>query len=422
MSNLNKRFSILFYLKKIDDSVNGAKQIYLRITIDGKRTEVSTRRSIDPGKWNSSAGRGKGTKEEIKSLNSFLDLLLSKVYDAQYELIRENTAVTGEAIKNKLVGIEEESHTLVSVIKEHNKRIEKLIGNGYAKGTWTKYETTLKHIEAFLKKKYHVKDIRITQLKYSFITDFEFYLRSEKNIDTNTNGKYIKNLKKILNECVAKEWLDKNPFASFKVKHVDPEVPHLSQHELEVIEAKEFKNERLSLVKDLFIFSCYTGFAYIDASKLTNENIHIGIDGKKWLIKNRQKTDIASRVPLLAQALNIIEKYKDHPKARNKGLLLPMLSNQKVNSYLKEISDQCGINKEITFHVARHTFATTLTLSNGVPIETVSKMLGHKKLQTTQIYARVLDTKVSLDMKTLEKKLQMANIEKENDMEVRNKE
>jgi site-specific recombinase XerD len=414
MSTLSNRFSLFFYLKKQNNS-KGNHTVYMRLSINGKRTEICTKREWDQDRWNNSAGRAKGFKEDVKILNNFLDLLRSKVYEAQHELIRDGVAVTGEAIKNKLISIEEESHTLVSVVKEHNKAIEKLIGKGYAKGTWTKYETTLKHVEAFLKKKYHVKDIDISQLKYSFITDFEFYLRTEKDIDTNTNGKYIKNLKKILNECVAKEWLDKNPFANFKVKHVDPEVPHLSKHELELIEAKEFKNERLSMVKDLFIFSCYTGFAYIDASKLTPENIHIGIDGGRWLMKNRQKTDIAAHVPILPKALAIIEKYKDHPKACSKGLLLPMLSNQKVNSYLKEISDQCGIDKEITFHVARHTFATTVTLSNGVPIETVSKMLGHKKIQTTQIYAKVLDSKVSLDMKILERKFQSVTVDKSND-------
>jgi Phage integrase SAM-like domain/Arm DNA-binding domain len=302
MSMLSKRFSLLFYLKKQKEYLKGDQPIYLHITINCNRTEISTKRFADPDKWNPSAGRARGTKEEIRALNAYLDLLQSKVYEAQHELIKEGFDVTGELIKNKLVGIDEEQRMLIQVIREHNKTVEKLIGKGYAKATWTKYETTLKHVEAFLKKKYHVKDMNIRQLKYSFITDFEFFLRTEKNTDTTTNGKYIKNLKKILNECVAKEWLDKNPFVNFKVKHVDAAVPHLSEHELSLLEAKVFNNERLLLVKDLFIFSCYTGFAYIDALKLTPENIHIGIYGEKWLIKNRQKTDISSRVPLLPQA------------------------------------------------------------------------------------------------------------------------
>ena len=193
----------------------------------------------------------------------------------------------------------------------------------------------------------------------------------------------------------------------YKVKHKDVEIPHLSPSELKVLENKTFAIDRLSIVKDIFIFSCYTGMAYVDSSMLTPDNIIVGIDGKKWLAKNRQKTDIASRIPLLPSALALIEKYRDHPKVCNSGKLLPMLSNQKVNAYLKEIADVCGIKKEITFHVARHTFAITVTLSNGVPIESVSKMLGHKKLQTTKLYAKVLDGKVSEDMRAVDRKLKV---------------
>ena len=403
MREVRTRFSLLFFLKK-QKNLKGSQLIYLRITVNGQRVEWSTKRECAPSKWNAAAGRAKGTKEDARSLNAYLDLLQSKVYDAQYDLCREGLAVSAELIKNKLIGKVEKSQTLISVFEGHNKTIELLIGKSYAKGTWTKYETTLMHVRDFLKWKYGVSDMNIRQIDYSFITDFEFFLKS-KNISTNTNGKYIKNLKKIIGECVIKGWLDKNPFVGFKVKHIDPKIPHLTIHELSLLAAKEFTNERLSLVKDLFLFSCYTGFAYADATKLNIENIHIGIDNNKWIVKNREKTDFPSRVPLLPTALGILEKYKDHPAVCNSGKLLPTLSNQKVNAYLKEIADLCGINKEITFHVARHTFATTITLSNGVPIETVSKMLGHKKLQTTQIYAKVLDIKISSDMQALKQKL-----------------
>lgn len=404
MREVGTRFSLLFFLKK-QKNLRGNQLIYLRITVNGQRIEWSTKRECAPAKWNSAAGRAKGTKEDTRSLNTYLDLLQSKVYDAQYDLCREGQPVSAELIKSRLTGTEEKPYTLIAVFEQHNKTIEHLIGKTYAKGTWTKYETTLAHIRDFLKWKYRVHDMNIRQINYSFITDFEFYLQSQKNISTNTNGKYIKNLKKIIGECVIKGWLDKNPFQGFKIKHVDPEIPHLTLHELSLFESKKFTNERLSLVKDLFLFSCYTGLAYVDTSKLTIENIHIGIDKSKWIIKTREKTNILSRIPLLPIALEILDKYKNHPAVCNSGKLLPTLSNQKVNAYLKEIADLCGINKEITFHVARHTFATTVTLSNGVPIETVSKMLGHKKLQTTQIYAKVLDIKISNDMQALKDKL-----------------
>lgn len=322
------------------------------------------------------------------------------------QLMTEGKTLSSEIIKTRIFGTEEKSLTLLTIIDQHNKCIEQLIGKGLTKSTWTKYNTTKKHIIDFMQWKYQMGDFALKDLKYEFINDFEFYLKSVKNIDINTNGKYIKNVKKIIKECVVKGWLDKDPFLGYKVKHQEVNKPPLSAFELKLVEKKVLSIERLSIVKDLFIFSCYTGLAYIDSFTLTPDHIQIGIDGKKWLMKDRQKSDIPSRIPLLPPAIAIIKKYENHPKVCNSGKLLPELSNQKVNAYLKEIADLCGIKKEITFHVARHTFATTVTLSNGVPIESVSKMLGHKKLQTTQLYAKVLDCKVSEDMKALNKRLQ----------------
>jgi site-specific recombinase XerD len=417
MSTLNKRFSLFFYLKK-QKNKKGNYMVYLRLIIDNKRTEICTKRIWETSRWDSSGGRAKGTKEDARILNAFLDLLQSKVYEVHHELIASNKEVSAELIKNKIAGIGENQYTLLCVVKQHNDEILKLIGKGYCKGTWTKYNTTLTHLRNFLFWKYNLSDINIRDIKYSFVTDFEFYLKAEKNIDTNTNGKYIKNLKKIIHECQAKGWLERDPFFGFKVKHKDAEIPHLSSAELKILEGKQFMIERLAQVKDIFLFSCYTGMAYADASKLTSANIEIGIDGKRWLSKNRQKTNVSSRVPLLTQALAIIEKYKDHPKVCNSGKLLPVLSNQKVNSYLKEIADACGFQKNITFHVARHTFATTITMGNGVPIESVSKMLGHRKISTTQIYAKILDNKVSADMAALQSKL-IAIKTKENEKPVK---
>jgi site-specific recombinase XerD len=404
MSTLNKRFSLFFYLKK-QNNVKRDYAVYLRLIIDTKRTEICTKRKWEFSRWDNAAGRSKGTKEDARILNAFLDLLQAKVYEAHHELISSGKAVSAELIKNKVAGIGDYQYTLLEVVEQHNKAVFQLIGKGYCKGTWTKYNTTLMHLRNFLQWKYKISDINLKDIKYSFVTDFEFYLKAEKNIDTNTNGKYIKNLKKIIHECQAKGWLERDPFFGFKVKHKDAEIPHLSSAELKILEEKTFSIDRLTHVKDIFLFSCYTGLAYADSAKLTPTNIEIGIDGKRWLSKNRQKTNVLSRIPLLPQALDIIEKYKDHPKVCNSGKLLPVLSNQKVNSYLKEIADSCGFQKNITFHVARHTFATTITMSNGVPIESVSKMLGHRKISTTQIYAKILDNKVSADMTALQSKL-----------------
>jgi site-specific recombinase XerD len=208
------------------------------------------------------------------------------------------------------------------------------------------------------------------------------------------------------------EWVNKDPFAKYKQKFDKVNREFLSKEELAKIENRELSVVRLQWVRDLFVFSCYTGLAYIDTMRLSPANITIGIDSEYWLITKRQKTSNPVRVPLLPKALQIIDKYKGHPRALTEGTLFPVISNQKLNSYLKEIADLCGIHKNLTFHLARHTFATTIMLTNGVPIESVSKMLGHSKITTTQVYAKVIEQKLSVDMKTLKEKLASDNIDK----------
>ena len=234
--------------------------------------------------------------------------------------------------------------------------------------------------------------------------EYEFYLRSVRKCANNTAVKYIKNFHKIINICLANGWLTKDPFANYKSKVKEVIREYLTEREIQDLMEKELVSDRLELVRDIFIFSCFTGLAYIDVKQLSKDNIVLGIDGDKWINKNRQKTDTSSRIPILPTAQFIIDKYANHPVCVNEDKLLPIFSNQKMNAYLKEIATVCGINKELTFHIARHTFATTVTLSSGVPIETVSKMLGHTNLKTTQHYAKILDKKISEDMKILKDK------------------
>jgi site-specific recombinase XerD len=261
--------------------------------------------------------------------------------------------------------------------------------------------------------KYNISDIEITKIDHAFITEYEFYLRSVRNCANNTAVKYIKNFNKIIKLCLANHWIDRNPFANYKSKVKEVERVYLSEEEIQSITNKDFKNERLSLVRDIFLFSCFTGLAYIDVKNLTKSHISIGIDGDKWIFTHRQKTETASKIPILPVTQMIIDKYENHPQSKNQEKLLPILSNQKMNAYLKEIAGVCKIDKELTFHIARHTFATTVTLTNGVPIESVSKMLGHKNLRTTQHYAKVLDKKVSEDMKILRDKFALKAIDEE---------
>jgi site-specific recombinase XerD len=394
-------FSLLFYLKRPKNYQNGPMPIYLRITINGKRAETTSGRECPPDNWNSAAGRFKGTKEEIKSFNAYLDNLQAQVYEAHKALTESGGLITAETLKNKLLGKSEKSRMLISIFKDHNKKVAALVGNEYAKGTLTRYETSLKHTKSFIEWKYQVSDMDIKKVDHEFITNYEFYLRSEKKCANNSAVKYIKNFKKIIRICLASGWLTQDPFVNYKAKVKQVDRIFLNADEIKNIMDKVFDTDRLNQVRDIFLFSCFTGLAYADVQKLKSTEIVKGHDGEMWIVTKRLKTDTPTRVPLLPSALALLNKYADHPVCSNKGKALPVSTNQKMNAYLKEIAGVCSINKELTYHTARHTFATTVTLSNGVPIETVSKMLGHTNIKTTQHYAKILDMKVSQDMALL---------------------
>lgn len=403
---MNKTFNLLFFVKKSKIKANGTAPIYLRITIDGVAKEISAKRSIFPKDWDSKLQKVRGNTADVKTLNAYLKTLEQEVYNAHYHLLKDNSSVTSLSIKSKILRTEEKGRMLIPIFKDHNVKFAELVKIGdYSPGTLERYETSLKHTLDFIIWKFNSKDIDIKLIDHEFITDYEFYLRTQRNCANNTAIKYIKNFKKIIRLCIANGWIDKDPFINYKAKLIEVERDYLLQEELDTIYYKDFQVARLNLVKDIYIFSCFTGLAYIDVKQLKKENLTIGIDGNKWIFTHRQKTDTASKIPLLPVAEEIIEKYANHPQCLNEDKLLPILSNQRMNSYLKEIADVCKINKELTFHTARHTFATTVTLSNGVPIESVSKMLGHTNIKTTQHYAKVLDKKVSQDMLALKNNL-----------------
>lgn len=396
--------SVLFYGKKAKATTAGLIPIYLRITIRGERFEISTKRYLDPSKWSVEAQKAKGNIEETRSLNSYLDTLKAKVYANQREMIQDNIELTAENFKNKWLGISDRKHLLFEVFEHHNIQLEELIGSDFSAGTLTLYKTTLLHVRNFVKWKFNVSDIHVNNLNFEFITELEFWLKSVKKIGHNTTLKYISNLKKIINICRKNGWIQRDPFIGYKMTKREVVREHLTEDEIQIIANKHFFNDRLNQVRDIFLFSCFTGLAYADVKKLKRSEICVGIDGENWIFTQRKKTETPSRIPLLPFAQNIVEKYKDHPKCLHADLVLPVHSNQKMNAYLKEIADLSGINKNLTFHIARHTFATTVTLSNGVPIESVSKMLGHKSLKSTQHYAKILDIKVSHDMQILKNK------------------
>lgn len=416
---MKSNYKMIFYLRKTKSNSSGRFPIFQRITIDGKRIDISTSKYVEESKWLTNSHRVKGSNEEARSINVHLDKLSLKIEEIEKKLHLNNLEFNFENFKNEFQGKSIKKRNLVPIFLDHNEKIEELVGIEYAPGTLERYETSLKHTMDFLVWKFNIADIEISNIDHAFITDYEFYLRSVRKCANNSAVKYIKNFKKIIKICIANGWLEKDPFINYKAKVKEVIREYLTEIEIEIIVNKSFVSERLTLVRDIFIFSCFTGLAYIDVKQLTKEHIALGIDGNKWIYKNRQKTDTSSRIPLLPVSEMMINKYANHPVCLNGNVIFPILSNQKMNAYLKEIADVCGIQKELTFHIARHTFATTVTLSNGVPIETVSKMLGHTNIKTTQHYAKILDSKISNDMEILKGKLSNFNSNSENPREIK---
>ncbi len=398
---LSRNLTTLFYLKKRSGYVKGPLPIYLRITTNGERFEISTKRECEPEKWNSVTGRKNGTREDARVLNSYLDAMQLKVYDIQKQMLEANIDLSAEKLRNRINGVSDKSKDILEIFRDHNEKLARMVGTDYALGTLGRYKTSFDHTKAFIEWKYKATEFNITKLDYDFISEYAFWLKTEKQLGHNTAMKYLTNFKKIVIICVKKGWLARDPFSNFQISLREVNREALTPVELQNISNKDLGNPRLEHVRDIFIFCCFTGLAYADAYKLKRSEIIDGVDGEKWLSIKRQKTDTPSRIPILPMAQIILDKYACHPECIAKGKVLPVLSNQKMNSYLKEIGDVCRVNKPITFHLARHTFATTVTLTNGVPIESVSKMLGHRNIKTTQHYAKIVDKKISDDMTRL---------------------
>lgn len=394
-------FSLLFYIKRSKADKNNKANIYLRITVNGKRSELSIKRKVDVERWNSDAGKAAGTIQEVRDLNHYMDNLKYKIYKIYERLQQDENIVSALIIKNIYLGKDQEYIMILKIFQDHNDQVEQLVGKDFAAGTAERYRTAKKHLEAYIKLVYKREDLPVKVIDHKFITGFEYYLKTERNCAHNSAIKYIRNFKKIVRIAFANDWINKDPFYNWKAKLKVVDREFLTKEEVQAIVVKDFKIKRLDLVRDIFVFSCYTGLAYADVKKLRKNDIVLGIDRQQWIKTKRAKTDTRSSIPILPYAEYIIEKYQDHVDVINSDLLLPVLSNQKMNAYLKEIADVCGITKNLTFHLARHTFATTITLTNGVPLESVSKMLGHKSMKTTQHYAKILDRKVSDDMQKL---------------------
>ncbi|MBN2681128.1 MAG: site-specific integrase [Bacteroidales bacterium] len=402
---MEKTFGVLVYMKIAKPDKNGCCPVVGRITVDGKRQEIYLKIKVHPDQWDASKGRIRGTREEIRFMNETIDSFRAKVLKIYQNLINNDEIIDVDILKNIYLGVDKKSKTVIKQYEEMLELMKERLGIDYTESTLEKYENTLKHVKDYIAYRYEVKDKLIKKLDHQFINAFEHYLKVKANNSQSSVYKHIQRFRKAINISIAEGVIDKDPFIGFRTSKGKSDREFLTRDELERIEKKELRITRASEVRDAFIFSCYTGIAWVDVTNLTRDNIIIGIDGNRWITGYRQKTKSRYSVPLLPKALAIIEKYKDHPKVKEESMLLPLITAQKTNSYLKEIADLCEINKNLTFHVARHTFATTVTLTNGVPIETVSKMLGHQSITTTQIYSKVVETKVSNDMNELVRKL-----------------
>ncbi|MDQ1803048.1 site-specific integrase [Chryseobacterium sp. CKR4-1] len=398
-------YGLTFFLKSPKRKSDLFRYVYVRITVDGVPKETSTKRKWDMRRWDQNLERAIGTKEDARSLNFFLDSLELKVGNFKTELVNTGKTITAARIIEFIKGHEPSKAKVLEEFQKHNDEMQALVPEEYSKGTHTRYVTARSHVEEFIKFKYKKEDLEFRELNYEFITDYEFYLKTVRECANNTALKYISNFKKIVLRAIAKEIIPNDPFKLFKGKKTKIKKKPLTKGELQLLENKDFSSDRLSTIRDIFVFQCYTGLAYIDAYQLKKTDIKEGNDGRLWIMSSRQKSKSNTDIPLLPKALEIMNKYKDNALCISRGSILPVKSNQKMNEYLKEIATLCGINTSLNTHKARRTFASTITLNNGVPINVVKEMLGHHSVKQTEDYAITEQETISREMIELKERL-----------------
>ncbi|MDR3094676.1 MAG: site-specific integrase [Bacteroidales bacterium] len=390
---MRRTFKVLFFLKRDKQKANGNIPLFCRITVDGKETRFGMKADVNPKYWDVKAGKAIGRTTEATEVNRLIDDTKAVLYKVYRELQEKENDVTAEKVRNIFLGIEKHQ-TLLELFDQHNREYKLLVGKSIVQSTYNKYRITRDHLAAFIKEWYHLSDISLKEVNHKFICDFEIFMLSKRGCSANTLSRYMHFFKHIILLAIKYGWLSKDPFSDFKIKRPKTDRGYLTQEEIEILMNKEFEHKRLNRVRDVFIFCCFCGMSYIDVKNLCEEQIRTSFDGNLWIMGKRGKTQVNYRIPLLEIPKMILEKYKGTlPNNR----LLPVTTNQNTNTYLKEIGVLCDIKKKLTFHLSRHTFAT-LTLSKGVSIESVSKMLGHTNIQTTQIYARITNEKIGNDM------------------------
>lgn len=395
-------FTILFYIKRTKLLKNGEAPIRMRITIDGQKAETQLKRSVLVEEWNQDKECTTGKSSKCREINHYLDSVRVEIFQLHRQAEVDGKVITAQSIKQVFCGEDVSQKTILELFEEHNKKMNQLVGKDFSQKTADRYDTSIRHLQEFIKLQYRRDDMIVGEIDHAFITDFDYFLKMNKSCNHNSALKHLKSLKKIVRIAVVNEWIKKDPFRNIKIKEENVTKEFLTQEELNNLINKDFEIKRIEQVRDLFLFCCMTGLSFIDLKQLRPEHLLKDNQGKMWIRKARQKTGIMCNIPILELAQKLILKYEG---CSEEGTIFPVMTNQRLNSYLKEIADLCSIKKNLTMHVARHTFGSVVTLANGVTLENVAKMLGHTNLNMTRHYAKVLDQTIMRDMENVEKAL-----------------
>lgn len=403
---MKSTFSTIFYLKRQVVKNDGTVPVMGRITVDGTQTQFSCKLTVDPKIWDTKSGRATGRSTVALETNRMLDKMRVKISQHYQEIMDRDNYVTAEKVKNAFLGLEHRYHTLMQVFQQFKEDYKKMYEGGLkSKASYEKYETVYKHLQNFLDQRYNVKDIALKELTIAFIKDFDMYLRTDRHCCNNTVWLYMGPLRTMISIAIDNEWLSRDPFSKYEIEKEETTRIFLNKDEIHLLLDTPMKNTKQELIRDLFLFCTFTGLAYADLHNLSEENLRTYFDDHLWINIPRQKTNVVSNIRLLDIPRRLIEKYKD---LATDGKVFPVPPyNICLYNIQKPIAKRCGITKHLTWHVSRHTMATEVCLTNGVPIETVSSILGHKNIKTTQIYAKITNEKLNNDMENLAARLDM---------------
>ena len=401
---MKSTYSVIFYLKREKLKKNGTYPVMGRITVDGTQCQFSCKVDCNPDIWEVKGGRATGKSVMARNVNMELDKIKARIDKYYKEIFDRDNFVTAEKVKNAFLGLEFRQHTLMTAYSQWIENYRKQVEGGLkAEKTLHKYESVYKHVDAFLRFHYHVSDMALKEIEPSFISDFEIYLKTEKHLSHNTVNIYVKPIMMLMHRAHENGWVSRYPFGEYRIGKEEVDKGFLTKNELQAMMNLPIHNPQRCLVRDLFVFCCFTGISYVDLKNLKKENIVKNpIDGSLWIHTHRQKTGVAENVKLMPLPLEILKKYEglcedDHVFA------VPNFTS--ISSRLNTIAKLCGIQKHLTWHMSRHTMATVVCLANGMPLEVVSSVLGHKSIESTQIYARITQEKLGCEIDTLASKL-----------------